>query len=79
MNESTGRSAYHATDGAAYEVFLGRWTRRLAEPLRDFARFPADGRLLDIGCGTGSLARGPLNVMPTAESSQCPAGRMRVG
>jgi len=26
MNESTGRSAYHATDGAAYEVFLGRWT-----------------------------------------------------
>lgn len=49
-------SAYHASDGAAYEIFLGRWTRRLAEPLLDFAAFPADGALLDVGCGTGSLA-----------------------
>ena len=56
MNAGAGGSAYHATDGAAYEVFLGRWTRRLADPLLDFARFPAAGRLLDVGCGTGSLA-----------------------
>src|SRR5262245_37737054 len=56
MNAPAGGSAYHATDGAAYEVFLGRWTRRLAEPLLDFARFPTDGRLLDVGCGTGSIA-----------------------
>jgi SAM-dependent methyltransferase len=49
-------STYHATDGAAYEVFLGRWTRRLAQPLLDFAAFPEEGRLLDVGCGTGSLA-----------------------
>lgn len=28
MNAPTSGSAYHATDGAAYEVFLGRWTRR---------------------------------------------------
>jgi SAM-dependent methyltransferase len=47
---------YHASAGAAYEVFLGRWTRRLAEALIDFAAFPATGDLLDIGCGTGSLA-----------------------
>jgi len=55
---------YHASNGAAYEVFLGRWTRRLAEAMADFADFPDDGDLLDIGCGTGSLAfalaaRGP--------------------
>jgi SAM-dependent methyltransferase len=56
MNAPTGGSAYHATDGASYEVFLGRWTLRLAEPLLDFARFPAAGRLLDVGCGTGSLS-----------------------
>ena len=53
---SATASTYHATDGAAYEVFLGRWTRRLAQPLLDFAGFPEQGRLLDVGCGTGSLA-----------------------
>lgn len=49
-------SAYVATDGAAYDVFLGRWTQRLSEPLLDFLT-PPDGALLDAGCGTGSLAR----------------------
>jgi SAM-dependent methyltransferase len=53
---STTASTYHATDGAAYEVFLGRWTRRLAQPLLDFAAFAEGGSLLDVGCGTGSLA-----------------------
>src|SRR5258705_11228869 len=46
---------YQATDGAAYEVFLGRRSRRLAEKLLDFAAFADDGALLDVGCGTGSL------------------------
>ncbi|HEV2301817.1 MAG TPA: methyltransferase domain-containing protein [Stellaceae bacterium] len=49
-------SSYRANDGAAYEVFLGRWSRRLAAPFLDFARFGAAGALLDAGCGTGSLA-----------------------
>jgi SAM-dependent methyltransferase len=49
-------SSYHASDGAAYELFLGRWTKRLAAPLLDFAEFPPDGALLDVGTGTGSLA-----------------------
>jgi molybdopterin-binding protein len=49
-------STYHASDGAAYELFLGRWTKRLAQPLLDFAKFCPDGALLDVGTGTGSLA-----------------------
>ena len=53
----TVTSGYHASDGAAYEVFLGRWTQRLAGPLVEFAELPGTGRLLDAGCGTGSLAR----------------------
>lgn len=52
---TSAASSYHASDGAAYERFLGRWTRRLAEPLLDFLA-PPDGDLIDIGCGTGSLA-----------------------
>jgi len=59
----TQASAYSASDGAAYEVFLGRWTRALGERMVEFARFP-EGMLLDVGCGTGSLThsmakRGP--------------------
>ena len=50
-------STYHASDGAAYEIFLGRWTKELAPRLLDFAEFAADGPLLDVGTGTGSLAR----------------------
>ena len=48
-------SIYHASDGAAYEVWLGRWARRLAEIFFDFAGFPDTGDILDIGCGTGAL------------------------
>ena len=49
-------STYHASSGGAYERFLGRWTKRLAVPFIDFANLPASGDLLDVGCGTGSLA-----------------------
>ena len=47
--------SYHASDGAAYERFLGRWSRLLAAPFAEFAAPPEDGHLLDVGCGTGSL------------------------
>jgi ubiquinone/menaquinone biosynthesis C-methylase UbiE len=47
---------YHASDGAAYEKFLGRWTKELAPRFLDFATFPDEGPMLDIGTGTGSLA-----------------------
>lgn len=48
--------SYHASDGAAYEWFLGRWTERLAKVFADFADLPGDGTVADIGCGTGALA-----------------------
>src|ERR1700731_4169915 len=49
-------STYRASDGAAYERFLGRGSRLLAPPFAEFARPPDHGRVLDVGCGTGSLA-----------------------
>jgi SAM-dependent methyltransferase len=51
-----GSSTYRASDGAAYERFVGRWSRSLASVFADLTRLPVDGRVLDVGCGTGSLA-----------------------
>ena len=49
-------STYVATDGLAYERFMGRWSRRLAELVAPLAEPLPPGKLLDAGCGTGSLA-----------------------
>ena len=40
----------------AYERFMGRWSRLAAQRLVEFAALPAEGRMLDAGSGTGSLA-----------------------
>lgn len=53
---SSGSGGYAATDGAAYQRFIGRWTRRLADPLIAFALPLPDGPVLDVGAGTGSVA-----------------------
>jgi ubiquinone/menaquinone biosynthesis C-methylase UbiE len=48
-------STFSATDGDAYELQMGRWSRRLAEPFLDFVGAAYGQRALDLGCGTGSL------------------------
>jgi ubiquinone/menaquinone biosynthesis C-methylase UbiE len=40
----------------AYEQVMGRWSRRLAPLLIRFGGLSDDDRVLDVGCGTGSLA-----------------------
>src|SRR5437870_2610723 len=49
-------SSYTATDAQAYERLMGRWSARLAEELIGFAGIETGDRVLDVGCGTGSLA-----------------------
>jgi SAM-dependent methyltransferase len=43
-------------DAEAYERFMGRWSRLVAPLLVDFSGLPDEGRALDVGSGTGSLA-----------------------
>ena len=39
----------------AYEQAMGRWSRRLAPLLIQFGGLSDGDRVLDVGCGTGSL------------------------
>jgi SAM-dependent methyltransferase len=48
-------STFVSADGSGYEAQMGRWSRRLAPLFIDFAGIAAAERVLDVGCGTGSL------------------------
>jgi SAM-dependent methyltransferase len=49
-------ASYQANDGAAYDRFIGRWTRRLAVEVAAHCPPVLPGPCLDVGCGTGSMA-----------------------
>jgi trans-aconitate methyltransferase len=42
--------------GAAYERYVGRWSRRVAVPFLDWLDVGPGQRWLDVGCGTGALS-----------------------
>ena len=39
-----------------YEALMGRWSTKLAPLFLDFSELRDEGRLLDVGCGTGALS-----------------------
>lgn len=43
------------TDGDAYEMYVGRWSRRVGEKFLSWLDAPSDLRWLDLSCGTGAL------------------------
>lgn len=56
---------YQNPDG--YDLYMGRWSARLAPPFLDFCGLDAAGRYLDVGCGTGSLTKALRARLPDAQ------------
>lgn len=52
-------------DSDAYERLMGRWSRRLAPLLIDFAGVGAGQAVLDVGSGTGALSYAVAAAVPT--------------
>jgi SAM-dependent methyltransferase len=53
--------------GAAYEPYVGRWSRLVAKEFVEWLAVPPGSRWLDVGCGTGALSETVLrNATPSA-------------
>jgi SAM-dependent methyltransferase len=48
--------------GDAYEEYVGRWSRRVAEAFLRWLDLPSGRLWLDVGCGTGALTATVLSV-----------------
>jgi len=62
--------------GSAYERFMGRWSRELARVFVRWLGVPPGRHWLEVGCGTGALTSGileighPASVVATDSSDQ---------
>jgi ubiquinone/menaquinone biosynthesis C-methylase UbiE len=48
-------SEFNVQHAAGYEQLMGRWSQKLAPLFIEFAGIDDDEKVLDVGCGTGSL------------------------
>ena len=62
--------------GAAYEPYMGRWSRLVARECLTWLALPPGGSWLDVGCGTGALSQTILLwAAPPSVSASGPASR----
>ena len=54
MSESQSQSVW--ASGAAYEPYVGRWSRLVAREFLTWLALPPSAHWLDVGCGTGALS-----------------------
>ncbi len=73
------------TAAAAYDAYMGRWSRLIAQSFVDWLDVPAGAHWLEVGCGTGALTQevvsrcAPASLMavdPMAEFVACASTRI---
>jgi ubiquinone/menaquinone biosynthesis C-methylase UbiE len=64
MSKTTDSSSHKVTwaSGAAYEFYVGRWSRLVAREFLRWLNVPAGSHWLDVGCGTGALSQTILDL-----------------
>ena len=60
-------SLFNANDATAYERLMGRWSRRLAARFIEAVGTAPGDRVLELGCGTGSLTFALAETAPFSE------------
>ena len=57
-------STYKADNAASYQQSMGRWSTRLAPLFIEFAALKRPSKMLEVGCGTGSLTFALAGLFP---------------
>ena len=71
-SDTAAAATFIPVAGEVYEQQLGRWSRRLAPLFLDFLGDGDEGkRIIDVGCGTGSLTFSLAERHPTATIVGC--------
>ncbi|MDQ4044219.1 MAG: class I SAM-dependent methyltransferase [Chloroflexota bacterium] len=65
MASSGAKDAW--ASGDAYEPYVGRWSRKVAQVFLGWLSVPTGARWLDVGCGTGALSSVILNAASPTE------------
>ena len=55
------------SSGAAYEPYVGRWSRLVAQQFLAWLTVPKESKWIDVGSGTGALSQTILNLMSPTE------------
>lgn len=59
------------TEGTAYDRFMGRWSRLIAESFLPWLDLPPQAHWLEIGCGTGALTDRILELGQPGSVTAC--------
>lgn len=67
MDNQQPRPTEAWASGAAYEPYVGRWSRLVAQEFLSWLAVSSGSRWLDVGCGTGALSQTILQRMAPAK------------